>query len=303
MKKLLILLLLLAMAFSLVSCDYYEKAIRVTTGFEDPKLPENPSVSDTTDSGEKKTEPADTHDLTVPPVTTPSDDENGNGIPDHLETTEEPASTTTPVVTDDPVPPPTESPAPETQPTVDDKKLNQLFSSYVDFCNGIGTFNNVDELNPIRIFEIYRYDVMSNTESKGEMTDDNGDSYELIIETYDMKLIDEITRNMLGRCYDYSGLVNYDPNFPGCEESFSFDGDGNVICTVKFYGGAGFGPRPYFEYVDYEKNGDEYILNILYMDIDEFDEPFPVKYYKAIVTHMGERFLLQSFSENPDKTV
>ena len=125
MKKLLIVLLLLTMAFSLASCDYYEKAIRVTTGFDDPKLPENPSVSDTTDSGEKKTEPADTHDLTVPPITNPSDDENNNKIPDHLETTEKPALTESPVVTDDPLPPPTESPAPETQPPATQAPVTQ----------------------------------------------------------------------------------------------------------------------------------------------------------------------------------
>jgi hypothetical protein len=39
------------------------------------------------------------------------------------------------------------------------------------------------------------------------------------------------------------------------------------------------------------------------MDIDENDEEVPVKYYKLDVTFTDNCFILNSFTENPDKPI
>lgn len=337
MKKILCLLLIITAVFALTSCEWYEKSIRVTvqnssgpitapdeSGEEektdetnDPNATNGPdyTVPPSTenkggDEKPDKTQIPDDHEKTEESTTHgPDYDGNGNGIPDALESTDKnDPSITEPSITDVPTPPPapTESPSASEDPFPDKAIIDAVLSSYVDFCNSVGTFENSADIDPIAIFEHFRYyddSVLDGTESKGMVSDSDGE-YELIIETYDVGALNNITRAMFNRDYNYEALNEHTGSRPGCDETFTYDPVQHTItATIKFYGGAGYGPQPYFAYVDYEQNGNEFTVNALYMDIDENDEEVPVKYYKLDVTFTDNCFILNSFTENPDKPI
>ncbi len=313
MKKLICIVLVLITAFSLTSCDEFFRSEKVTQT-ADP----NRTVNDTTENTDKNTNaPVQTnHDGshtdngdktdTNSPEATPEPDKtvDTNDEPKYTEDeTTEPEITTTPAPQTSPSH--TESSLPDTTPPFVDPRLENTILYYVDFCNSIGVFEDNNNIDPFAIFEFFRYyddSVRISVESKGEVVGDDGDEYELLIEKYDVAALNSLTRAMFGREYSYENIHNYDSDSPGSDETFTYEGN-EIIATVKYYGGAGFGPRPYFEFEDYERDGANIIVNVLYMELDEYDEPFPTKYYKMILLEENGEYLLRSFTENPDKQV
>lgn len=314
MKKLICIILILITAFSLTSCDEFFKSEKVTQQFDPDRTAANSTTENTnkntgaptqtnndktdTNSPEATPEPEKTTDANHEPAYT----EDVTTEPVITEEATEPEITTTPEPQTSPSH--TESPIPDLTDPIVDPRLENTILRYVDFCGSIGAFEDHNSIDPFAIFEFFRYyddSIRISYESMGEIIGDDGDEYELIIEKYDVNALNSITRAMFGREYSYENIQDYHPFTPGAEESFALENN-EIVVTVKFYGGAG-GPSPYFEFEDYDRDGANIIVNVIYMDLDENDEPFPAKYYKMIIHEENGEYLLRSFTENPDKQV